>query len=135
MTAATATATALIADDEPLLRERLRSHLARLWPELTIVAKPIPAIRDPREFIFDTVRAGTQLVPPILASDLLAIGDRDEYDDAYYSAFFTSNRAVLERRVGESIAGVAAAITGAWEAAGKPPVPLDPPSPPQRRRR
>ncbi len=32
-------ATALIADDEPLLRERLRSHLARLWPELQIVAE------------------------------------------------------------------------------------------------
>ena len=31
--------TALIADDEPLLRERLRSHLARLWPELKIVAQ------------------------------------------------------------------------------------------------
>jgi DNA-binding LytR/AlgR family response regulator len=30
--------TALIADDEPLLRERLRSHLARLWPELEVVA-------------------------------------------------------------------------------------------------
>ncbi len=33
------TITALIADDEPLLRERLRGHLARLWPELTIVAE------------------------------------------------------------------------------------------------
>ncbi|HEX6706580.1 MAG TPA: LytTR family DNA-binding domain-containing protein [Albitalea sp.] len=31
--------TALIADDEPLLRERLRSHLARLWPELEIAAE------------------------------------------------------------------------------------------------
>ncbi len=31
--------TALIADDEPLLRERLRAHLARLWPELLIVAE------------------------------------------------------------------------------------------------
>jgi DNA-binding LytR/AlgR family response regulator len=29
---------ALIADDEPLLRERLRAHLAQLWPELKIVA-------------------------------------------------------------------------------------------------
>lgn len=29
---------ALIADDEPLLRERLRAHLAQLWPELAIVA-------------------------------------------------------------------------------------------------
>jgi DNA-binding LytR/AlgR family response regulator len=29
--------TALIADDEPLLRERLRSHLAQLWPELRLI--------------------------------------------------------------------------------------------------
>ncbi|AKU23275.1 LytTR family DNA-binding domain-containing protein [Massilia sp. NR 4-1] len=28
--------TALIADDEPLLRERLRSHLGQLWPELRL---------------------------------------------------------------------------------------------------
>jgi len=32
-------ATALVADDEPLLRERLVAHLARLWPELAIVAQ------------------------------------------------------------------------------------------------
>lgn len=32
-------ATALIADDEPLLRERLRSVLARAWPELSVVAE------------------------------------------------------------------------------------------------
>jgi DNA-binding LytR/AlgR family response regulator len=31
--------TALIADDEPLLREHLASHLARLWPELKVVAQ------------------------------------------------------------------------------------------------
>ena len=31
--------TALIADDEPLLRQRLVSMLARLWPELRIVAE------------------------------------------------------------------------------------------------
>ena len=30
---------ALIADDEPLLRERLASLLARLWPELSVVAQ------------------------------------------------------------------------------------------------
>jgi len=36
---ATVNTTALIADDEPLLRERLRGHLARLWPELAIVAE------------------------------------------------------------------------------------------------
>jgi len=32
-------ATALIADDEPLLREQLAAHLARLWPELQLVAQ------------------------------------------------------------------------------------------------
>ena len=31
--------TALIADDEPLLRERLAAHLARLWPGLQIVGQ------------------------------------------------------------------------------------------------
>ncbi|MBI3369056.1 MAG: response regulator transcription factor [Burkholderiales bacterium] len=31
--------TALIVDDEPLLREHLRVHLARLWPELEIVGQ------------------------------------------------------------------------------------------------
>jgi len=30
--------TALIADDEPLLREHLRAQLAKLWPELQVVA-------------------------------------------------------------------------------------------------
>jgi DNA-binding LytR/AlgR family response regulator len=30
---------ALIADDEPLLRERLAAHLGRLWPDLDIVAQ------------------------------------------------------------------------------------------------
>ena len=33
------TITALIADDEPLLREQLALHLQRLWPELEIVAQ------------------------------------------------------------------------------------------------
>lgn len=31
--------TALIADDEPLLRERLAGQLARLWPDLSVVAQ------------------------------------------------------------------------------------------------
>jgi DNA-binding LytR/AlgR family response regulator len=32
-------ATALIADDEPLLRERLATQLSRLWPELEVVGQ------------------------------------------------------------------------------------------------
>src|SRR6185369_4562417 len=38
-TPAGAPVTALIADDEPLLRERLSACLTKLWPELSIVSQ------------------------------------------------------------------------------------------------
>jgi hypothetical protein len=113
---------------EAYLFERYRNQ----W---TIAPKPIAPIKNPRDFIFDVVLEGTQLVPPILKSDLDAIGSRDEYDDAYYGAFFKANRAVVERRLNESIAASAAMIAGAWEAAGKPPVPVEVKPTAQRRRR
>ena len=115
---------------------RFESELfERYRDRLTIAPKAIAPIRTPRDFIFERLVEGTQLVPPILKTDLTAIGDRDVYDDAYYRAFFEANKPVLERRLNESIAGVAAMIAGAWEAAGKPAVPLDLPQTPQRRRR
>jgi hypothetical protein len=113
---------------EVYLFERYRTQ----W---TVAPKPIAPIQNPRDYIFDVVLEGTQLVPPILKSDLDAIGGRDEYDDAYYAAFFKANRAVVERRLNESIAASAAMIAGAWEAAGKPPVPVDVKPATQRRRR
>ena len=61
--------------------------------------------------------------PTVLEADRVAIVG-DVYDDAYYAAFFKGSRAVLERRLDESTAAVAAMITGAWEAAGKPAVPV-----------
>jgi hypothetical protein len=113
---------------EAFLFERYRDQ----W---TIAPKPISPIRNPRDFIFDVVLQGTQLAPPILKADLDAIGSRDEYDDAYYAAFFKANRAVVERRLNESIAASAAMIAGAWEAAGKPAVPVNLRPTTQRRRR
>jgi hypothetical protein len=113
---------------EAYLFERYRDQ----W---TIAPKPIVPITNPRDYIFDVVLQGTQLVPPILKADLEAIGERDEYDNAYYAAFFTANRAVVERRLNESIAASAAMIAGAWEAAGKPAVPVDARPAAQRRRR
>ena len=112
---------------ESFLFERYRDAL-------TVTPTPRHAILDPRGFIFETALAGTRLVPDLLRADADALGTRDVYDDEYYAAFFTANRVVLERRLSESIAAVAAMITGAWEAAGQPAVPLAPPSPPQRRR-
>lgn len=111
------------------------SMFERYRDRLTVTPPTIGPIRNPRDFIFDRLLEGTQLVPAILKSDVAAIGTRDEYDDAYYAAFFSANRAVMERRLGESAAAVAAMIAGAWEAAGKPAVPNNPVSTPQRRRR
>ena len=107
----------------------------RYRDRLTIAPKSTAAIRDPRDFSFATLLQSNQLVPPILKADLEAIGTRDVYDEAYYEAFFAGARGVMERRLNDSIAAVAAMIAGAWEAAGKPAVPLDPPVTPQRRRR
>jgi hypothetical protein len=113
---------------ETVLFERYRAQL-RSAP------KAIPAVTSPRDFIFDAVLEDTRLVPAILAADKAAIGDGDVYDDAYYASFFEQSRPVLERRLDESIAAVAALITGAWEAAGRPVVPVDPTFAPERRRR
>jgi hypothetical protein len=107
----------------------------RYRDRLTIAPKPARAIVNPRDYLFEVITEGTQLVAPILKSDLEALGSRDVYDAAYYESFFQTNRAVMERRLNESIAAVAGMIIGAWEAAGKPAVPLDPPDPPQRKRR
>jgi hypothetical protein len=113
---------------EAFLFERYRERL-------TVNPAVRPPIRDPRNYVFEAIIAGSQLAPAILASDLTAIGSRDVYDDAYYAAFFGANKAVMERCLNESISAVAAVIAGAWEDAGRPPVPLDPASAPQRRRR
>ena len=107
----------------------------RYRDRLTITPKPIAPISDPRDFAFDTLLASNRLVPSILKADLDAIGTRNEYDTAYYDAFFTANRAVLERRLSDAIAATAAIIAGAWEAAGKPPIPANPPARAQRRAR
>jgi hypothetical protein len=113
---------------EAIMFERFRN-------QLTITPKAIAPIHNPREFMFNALLQDTQLVPALLDADRKAIGDRDVYDDAYYQAFFAANKSVMERRLNDSIAAIAAMITGAWEAAGKPAVVLDPPATPQRRRR
>jgi hypothetical protein len=107
----------------------------RYRDRLTLAPVASRPLTDVRDFIFDRLLEGTKLAPDILKADLGAIGSRDVYDDEYYSAFFAATRPVVERRLNESISAVAAAIAGAWEAAGRPPVPAEPPRVPQRRRR
>ena len=96
----------------------------RYVKQLKLSPRRIPAIRNPLDFTFDALLQGTQLVPAILDADRVAIGSKDVYDHAYYEAFFKGSRGVLERRLDESTVAVAALIEGAWEAAGKPAVPV-----------
>jgi hypothetical protein len=118
------------------IHARFESSLfERYRGRLVTAATAIAPIRDSRDVIFDTLIEGTQLVPEILQADLDAIGAGDVYDDAYFGALFAASRRVLERRLDESIAASAAMIAGAWEAAGRPAVPEDPPTFPARPRR
>lgn len=109
--------------------------IERFGGRLTLAPKPLPPIRDPRNFLFDRLLESTQLVPALLKADADAIGQRDVYDDVYFEAFFAANQGMLEKRLNDSIAAVAAMITGAWEAAGRPMIVLDVATTPQPRRR
>lgn len=111
------------------------TQFERFQARLKIAPPAMAPITDPRDWAFATLLSGQQLVAPILKADLNAIGSRDVYDDAYFEAFFQGDGAILERRVNEAIAAVAAMIAGAWEAAGKPALPVTRPEPPQRKRR
>ena len=77
--AAASAPTALVADDEPLLRERLVAHLAQLWPELRVVAQA----RNGREAVelFEQWRPGVAFLdvhmPGLSGIDAArAIGER-----------------------------------------------------------
>jgi hypothetical protein len=113
---------------EATLFERYRNRLA-------IAPAAIAPIRNPREYIFGQLLQDTTLVPALLAADRNATGDRDVYDDGYYQALFAAQKGTLEQRLNDSIAAVAAMITGAWETAGKPPIQPRRHATPERRRR
>ena len=112
---------------EALLFERYRKQ----W---TIAPKPMPPVTNARDFVFEALLSGTRLAPAIDKADAAAIGTRDQYDERYFEAFRKGAGAVMEQRLSESIAAVAAAITGAWESAGRPRVPVTVNEPVRRRR-
>ena len=88
-----------------------------------------------RDFIFEVLLESSQLADDVLAADKKAIGSGDVYDDKYFETLFAETRPIWEKRINDAINGVASLITSAWEQAGKPSLPANPPpQPPQRRR-
>ncbi len=94
---------------------------------LHVTPPPMPSVGNAREFVFATLADSYQLSDDILAADRAAVAGRNEYDDAYFEALLAKTQPLLERRLGQAIAGVASVITSAWTAAGKPAVPADAP--------
>ena len=64
---------------------------------------------------------------PSRPSRSLAVQGRDVYDDEYFRILDRETRPILERQLSRAITGVASMIYGAWDAAGRPELPVDPP--------
>jgi len=97
-----------------------RDLFERFQARLTVAPTPPQPILNSRDAAFDSLLQGYQLVDQLLKADSDAISGKDAYDDAYFEAFFTKVRPVLERRLGDSITATAGMIMGAWQLAGKP---------------
>lgn len=122
--------------DQRGIHSRWESELfERNRAKLTIAPQPIKPVTEPRDFIFDTLLSGNRDVPNVLASDKAAAAGREFYDDGYFEALAKGTLPTLERRLNMSIAAVAATITGAWEQAGRPVVPVEMPRTPRPIRR
>ncbi|MGE0040575.1 MAG: hypothetical protein AB7H88_12710 [Vicinamibacterales bacterium] len=107
------------------LHARWESELfERQQASLRIAPAPATPVADPRDFVFDVLLRSNRLAEGVLAADLEAAAGREAYDDGYYAAFAAAQGPLLEQRVNETITAVASVIVGAWEAAGKPAVPL-----------
>jgi len=107
----------------------------RYQNQLVITPGAISSITNERDFVFDRLLESAQLVAEVLSADKKAIGNRNVYDDLYFETLFADTRPMLEKRLADSITGVASIITSAWIQAGKPTLSANPPPrTPQRRR-
>jgi len=119
------------------IHSRFETELfARLRPSLVVAPQAIAPVTGPRDVAFATLIEGAALATKVLAADRQAIGTGDLYDDGYFARFAEGGAGpILEQRINEAIASLAAHIIGAWEAAGKPDLSKPrPPRSPQRKR-
>jgi hypothetical protein len=104
----------------------------RYQDRLHVTPGPLVAVPSAREFVFRALTDSFRAVDGILAADRAAAQGRDAYDDEYFAKLFERTKPILEGRLSGAISGVASVITAAWEQAGRPPVPENPPPRPPR---
>lgn len=92
----------------------------RFSSQLTIKPAAPSPVANARDAAFEVLLESYRLVEPLLEADRAAFVSARSYNDAYYDAFFSRVRPLLERRLSESITATASVIMGAWEAAGRP---------------
>lgn len=99
---------------------------------LTVVPAARPPVTDPRGEMFRILLESNRLADQVLAADKAAATGREYYDAGFYDAYAVTTLPIVDQRVADSIAATAAFITGAWEQAGRPPVPQAVTRPPRR---
>lgn len=118
---------------QPGAHGRFESDLfERYAPQLSIEPVPRRPVADPRDEMFRILLESNRLAAGVLAADKGASKGREFYDDGFFAAFRAEAFPVVDQRVADSVAATAAFITGAWERAGKPAVPVTLPRPPRR---
>jgi hypothetical protein len=101
----------------------------RILPALHLSPAPPVPLSDPRSAMFESLEGAFPGAARILAADARAIEGRDAYDDEYFRRLDLDTRPLLERQLSKAISAVASMIFGAWDAAGRPALPVD--SPPE----
>ncbi len=96
----------------------------RYATQLRVAPAARAPVTDPRGAMFQVLLDSNRLAAPVLAADRKAAAGREFYDDTFYEAFRVEALPVVDQRIADSTATAAAFITGAWERAGKPVVPV-----------
>ena len=108
------------------VHSRFESELFERYKDvLSIAPAPVSPVAGARAFMFATLTDSFPHVQAILEADKAAVQGRELYDDEYFTRFFGGVKPILERRLSDSITGVASLITAAWIEAGRPALAVD----------
>ena len=101
--------------------------IVRYQSQLTLTPAPPTPVSNPRDTAFATLIAANRRVDEILAADTKAVAGKEVYDDDYFAKLFAGVKPVLDKQLSDAISATAGVIIGAWQAAGKPALPIHEP--------